>query len=180
MKRCEKISIINSIKTRGGQLGDYRFHFPHHHKSDKDTYDYSTDHVKQLNLTEKDIEKIIYNAFETAKKYVSMVNMTQLLKNKNNYSLPELSQFIKTSLSKSSSIVLDFTGGDSSEDDCDEDEFEDEVDSSELFNEEDQISPNISDEEEEEEGNVVAIDLSDTAQQNFSGCRIRQNKSTTS
>jgi len=82
MKRCEKMSNINSIKTRGGQLGGYRFQFPHYHKSDKDTYDYSTDHIKQLNLTEKDIEKIMYNAFETAKKYVTMISTTQILKKK--------------------------------------------------------------------------------------------------
>ncbi len=74
------MSNINSIKTRGGQLGGYRFQFPHYHKSDKDTCDYSTDHIKQLNLIEKDIEKIMYNAFERAKKYVSMINTTQILK----------------------------------------------------------------------------------------------------
>ncbi|CAF2142276.1 unnamed protein product [Rotaria magnacalcarata] len=82
LKQCEKISIINSIKSRGGQIGDYQFYFPQHHKNHKETYNYPKDHINELNLTEIDIEIIIKNAFEEAKKYVSMVNMTEFLKTK--------------------------------------------------------------------------------------------------
>ncbi|CAF3247872.1 unnamed protein product [Rotaria sp. Silwood2] len=35
IKRCEKISIINSIKSYKGQVYDYSFKFPRHHKTDK-------------------------------------------------------------------------------------------------------------------------------------------------
>ncbi|CAF3080811.1 unnamed protein product, partial [Rotaria sp. Silwood2] len=51
INRCEKISIINSIKTQGGQIGDYQFKFPQHHKHDKEVHVYSVNPLKQLNLT---------------------------------------------------------------------------------------------------------------------------------
>ncbi|CAF1474909.1 unnamed protein product [Rotaria sordida] len=174
MKRSEKISVVNSIKGRDSKMRDYCFQFPQHHKNDKETYDYSVDSIKSLNLTEYDIEKIIYHAFESAKQYVSMVNMTQLLENKNIYSLPELSHFIKTILSKPSSKIVDYTEDDDSNYDSDDDEFEDDEDGSVTFGDEGQMLPNMFDEEEEEEeeGNIVANDLSNISQQNFKGCRI--------
>ncbi|CAF4106974.1 unnamed protein product [Adineta steineri] len=82
LNTCQKISIVNSIKNRGGQIGDYQFYFPQHHKNHKDTINYSIGHVNELNLTENDIEIIIKNAFEAAQKYVAMVNMTQFLEKK--------------------------------------------------------------------------------------------------
>ena len=109
MKRCEKISIVNSVKSREDVFGDYRFQFAKHHKVHKETYEYSTKIIDKLNLTKNDIEKIIKHAFESAKKYVSMVNTNHLLKSKNVYSLSELSRLMKTSLVKSSSKVIDYT-----------------------------------------------------------------------
>ena len=73
--------------------------------------------IKQLNLTESDVENIIHTAFERAKGYISMVNMSQRLINKNIYSLPELNSFLNRNLSKSSSKVVDYTENDSSDDD---------------------------------------------------------------
>jgi hypothetical protein len=64
MKRCEKISVINTIKSRGNQMGDYTFQFPQHQKNHKEKYDYSINNIKELNLTEYDIEKIIYRCNE--------------------------------------------------------------------------------------------------------------------
>ncbi|CAF1627352.1 unnamed protein product [Adineta ricciae] len=119
LKRCEKISILNSLKSREGVFGDYHFQFAKHHKVHKETYEYSTNN---------DIEKIIKHAFESAKGYVSVVNMTHLLKSKNVYSLSELSRFMKTSLVKSSSKVIDYT-----EDDDIEDEYEVEENDSETL-----------------------------------------------
>ncbi|CAF5047312.1 unnamed protein product, partial [Rotaria magnacalcarata] len=87
LKRCEKISIINSIKSRGGQIGDYQFYFPQHHKNHKETYNYPKDHINELNLTEIDIEIIIKNAFEEAK---------------------NLSTFTRTILNRSSSKIIDY------------------------------------------------------------------------
>ncbi|CAF2102292.1 unnamed protein product [Rotaria magnacalcarata] len=173
MKRCEKISIVNSIKSRGRQTGQYSFQFPQHHKNDKEAYDYSINNIKELNLTENDIEKIINRAFESAKHYVAMVNMTQLLKSKNIYSLPELSQFIKTILSKSSSKIVDYTEDDDSNYDSDDDEFEDNDDGLAAFDDEDQMLSNTFDEdEEEEEDNITANYFSNVSRQNFKGCRI--------
>ncbi|CAF2099775.1 unnamed protein product [Rotaria magnacalcarata] len=172
MKRCEKISIVNSIKSRGRQTGQYSFQFPQHHKNDKEAYDYSINNIKELNLTENDIEKIINRAFESAKHYVAMVNMTQLLKSKNIYSLPELSQFIKTILSKPSSKIVDYTEDDDSNYDSDDDEFEDDDDGLAAFDDEDQMLSNTFDEDEDEEDNITANYLSNVSRQNFKGCRI--------
>ncbi|CAF3253629.1 unnamed protein product, partial [Rotaria sp. Silwood2] len=102
-----------------------------------------------------------------------MVNMTQLLKNENIYSLPKLSQFIKTILSKSSSKIVDYTDDDDSNYDSDEDEFEDNEDGLVAFDDEDQMLSSIFDEdEEEEEGNIIANNLPNISKQNFKGCRI--------
>jgi hypothetical protein len=175
IKRCEKISIIDSIKTRGGQINDYNFKFPQHHKTDKNMHNYSINRVKQLNLTESDIEKIIQNAFESAKKYVAMVNMTKVLINKNIYTLPELSRYIKINISKSSSKVVDYTEGisfdEDSDEDSDEDELQDEENTSELLDDEDQLST-YSIDDEEDEGNILTSSLSDVERHNFQGCRI--------
>ncbi|CAF1583154.1 unnamed protein product, partial [Adineta steineri] len=137
LKRCEKISIINSIKNRGGQIGDYQFYFPQHHKNHKDTINYSIGHVNELNLTENDIEIIIKNAFEAAQKYVAM--------------------------------IIDYTvDNNSSDEDSDEENCSDENDVSNVLNNEEQLSPNNTD--DEEEGNTLATDVPDTAQKKFNGC----------
>lgn len=170
MKRCEKISIINSIKSRGGHVGGYRFQFPHHHKNDKETLNYSIDLIQELNFNESDVENIINTAFERAKNYVLMVNMSERLINKNLYSLSDLSSFLRRHLSKSSSKIVDYTGNDSSDEDSTDDEFEDDnIDSQEL--EHNQTALDQSD-DEEEEGNVLASELPDVAKESFNGCRI--------
>ncbi|CAF1442674.1 unnamed protein product, partial [Adineta steineri] len=127
--RCEKISIANSIKNRGGHIGNYQFNFPQHHKNHKDTINYSIGHVNELNLTENDIEIIIKNAFEAAQKYVAM--------------------------------IIDYTVDNNSSD---------ENDVSNILNNEEQLSPNNTN--DEEEGNTIATDVPDTAQKKFNGCRI--------
>ncbi|CAF2709092.1 unnamed protein product [Rotaria sp. Silwood2] len=171
LKRCEKISIINSIKNRGGQVGDYQFYFPQHHKNHKETYNYSIDHINELNLTEIDIEIIIKHAFQEAKKYVSMVNMTQFLKTKNIHTLSSLSTFTRTILNRSSSKIIDYTiDNNSSDEDSDEENLYSANSISDVLNNEDQFSPNSTD--DEEEGNVIAIDVPHTAQKKFNGCRI--------
>ena len=129
--------------------------------------------IKSLKLTEYDIEKIIYHAIKSAKNYVSMVNMTQLLENKNIYSLPELSHFVKTILSKPSSKIIDYMDDDDSNYDSDDDKFEYDEDGSVTFDDESQMLPSMVDEdEEEEEGNIVAYNLSNISQQDFKGCRV--------
>ena len=170
INRCEKISIINSIKTHGGQIGDYQFKFPQRHKHDKEVHVYSVNPLKQINLAEFDIEKIIQKAFESSKNYATMVNMDELLKNKNLLSLPELSQFIKTNISKSSSKVIDYMENIDFDEDSDKDEFEDE-NNPEAYDDQDEILSN-SDDEVEDRGNVLTSDIFDTGKRNFQGCRI--------
>ncbi|CAM4982956.1 unnamed protein product, partial [Rotaria socialis] len=171
-KKCEKISIINSIKSRGGQIGKYHLKFPQHHKLEKETeaHNYSINPIQQLNLTESDIEKIIESAFESAKQNIEIVNMTQLLKNEHKYSISELSQYIKTNISKSASKVIDYTKGFDFDDESDEDNLQDDENDSSMSDDIDQISANRTDEEEEE--NLISSDLSEVERQTFHGCRI--------
>jgi hypothetical protein len=166
---------MNSIKGRGNHMGVHNFKFPEYHKNKNSLYNYSINNNRQLNITEHDIEKIINSAFETAKKCVSMVNMTPLLRNKKIYSLVELSKFVKAVLNKSCSKIVDYTDGDDSDKDSDDDEFEDDEIDSAVFDDEEQI-PNMTDEEEEEENdderNILSNSLSHISQQDFKGCRI--------
>ncbi|CAF4551437.1 unnamed protein product, partial [Rotaria socialis] len=168
-KKCEKISIINSIKSCGGRIGEYHFKFPQHHKLEKEAHNYSINPIQKLNLTESDIEKIIESAFESAKQNIEVVNMTQLLKNEHKYSISELSQYIKTNISKSSSKVIDYTKGFDFDDESDEDNLQDDENDSSMSDDIDQISANSTDEEEE---NVISSDLSEVERQTFHGCRI--------
>ncbi|CAF4343454.1 unnamed protein product [Rotaria sp. Silwood2] len=170
IKRCEKISIIDSIKSHKGQVDNYICKFPQHHKTVKEIHNYSINRIKQLDLTESDIEEIIKNAFESAKQYVTMVNMTKLLINKNIYTLPELSRFIKMNISKSSSKVIDYTEGIDFDKDSDEDESDNDENNSELLDDDDRLSTNGTD-DEDDEGNIVTS-LSDVERHNFQGCRI--------
>ncbi|CAF0845345.1 unnamed protein product [Adineta steineri] len=146
LKGCEKISIVNSIKNRGGHIRNYQFYFPQHHKNHKDTINYSIGHVNELNLTENDIEIIIKNAFKAAQKYVAMVNMTHFLEKKSIHYQ-----------------IIDYTvNNDSSDADSDEENCSDENDVFNVLNNEEQLSPNNTDDEEEE--NTIATDVPDTAQ----------------
>ncbi|CAF3080864.1 unnamed protein product [Rotaria socialis] len=169
-KKCEKILIINSIKSRGGQIGEYHFKFPQHHKLEKEANNYSINPIQHLNLTESDIEKIILSAFESAKQNIEIVNMKRLLKNEHKYSISELSQYIKTNISKSSSKVIDYTKGSDFDDESDEDNLQDDGNDSSMSDDIDQISANSTGEKEEE--NVIASDLADVERQTFHGCRI--------
>jgi hypothetical protein len=169
LKRCEKISILNFIKARGDQMGEYNFKFPEHHKNNKEIFNYSSNNILQLNITEDDIKKIINCAFETAKEYVSMVNMASLLKNKNIYSLPQLSQFVEAVLSKSCSTIVDYSEDDDSDKDSDDDEFEEDEN---IFDDEDQIPHMIDEEDEDEERNIISNSLSNVSRENFKGCRV--------
>ena len=94
-----------------------------------------------------------------------MVNMDKLLKNKNLFSLPELSQFIKTNISKSSSKVIDYMEDIDFDEDSDKDEFEDE-DNPKAFDDQDEILSN-SDDEVEDKGSVLTSDVSDTGKKIF-------------
>ncbi|CAF1461740.1 unnamed protein product, partial [Rotaria sordida] len=75
-----------------------------------------------------------------------------------------------SSLSNSPSKLVDHTKDYDSEDDNDENNYQEEDSNLEIFDDEYSISSNITD--DEEEGYVIASDLSNTERQNFSGCRI--------
>ena len=173
LKRCEKISIINSIKGRGGQIGDYQFYFPQHHKNQKETCDYSIDRINELNLTQIDIESIVKNAFEEAQTYVSMVNLTEFLTTKNINTLSSLSTFTRKILNRSSSKIVDYTiDNNSSDEDSDEENLYNLDDISGISNDEDQFSSNSADEDEEDEENVIVTNVPQATQKKFNGCRI--------
>jgi hypothetical protein len=97
--------------------------------------------------------------------------MSKLLINKNIYSLPEISRYIKINIGKSSSKVIDYTEGINFDEDSDEDELKDEEDDLEVPDNEYQLSSKSTDDENDEDC-VLASDLSDAERQDFHGCRI--------
>ena len=102
---CEKIFIINLLKTHEGQDEKYHLHFPQHHKSENNAHDYATRIAGQLSLTYYDPERIINDAFTSAKNDVEFVKMEAMVIRRNFHSLSELSRYVKNHLSKSSSSL---------------------------------------------------------------------------
>lgn len=171
LKRCEKIAVINSIKNCDGQIAGCQFSFPQHHKTQKESIDYSRDYIDKLNISEADIELIIKNAFEQAQKYVSMVGMTEFLKKKNIYTLSSLNTFMKSILNKSRSKIIDYTAdNDSSDEESDEEDLSNTSDAGDqlLLDDDDDDD----EEEQEDEGNSSATNLPNPVQEKFNGCRI--------
>ena len=188
LKRCEKITIINSLKTPEAQNEKYRLHFPQHHKSEKNAHGYATPVAGQQSLTYDDLERIIGDAFASAKNYVELVKMEATLIRKNLYSLSDLSRYVKVRLSKSSSTLVDHIRDDGTViEDYDSDATNDTDDDNEENDDEDSIydsageisnnyeDENIDDENkeiEDEPCNLLADDSINLGQNNFKGCRI--------
>ena len=188
LKRCEKISIINSLKTHEGHNEKYRLQSPRQHKNEKNDRDYATRVTGQLSLTYNDLERIISDAFASAKNYVEFVKMEPTLIRRNIYSLSDLSRYVRTHLSKSTSRLVDHIRDDGSEvEDYDSDSTNDTDDKSQEDDEDDSIhdndceitdgydEDNVDDEDKEtqdEEYNLLANDLMCLGQDNFQGCRI--------
>ena len=188
LTRCEKISIIKSLKTHEGQDEKYHLDFPQHHKSEKYAHDYATRIAEQLSLTYHDLERIIDDTFTSAKNYVEFLKVEATLIRRNIHSLSELSRYVKTHLSKSSSRLIDHIRDDGSgiEDyesdatsDTDEEKEED-GDEDSTHDNNGEVSGNYEDDNvdnenkeiKDEEYNLLADDLMHLGQNNFQGCRI--------
>ncbi|CAF1676799.1 unnamed protein product, partial [Adineta ricciae] len=175
LKKSEKISIVNSIKGGGIHAGAYQFRFPQHHKSHKETYNYTIDPIKNLTLTESDVEQIIERAFESAKEFISFVKMNDFLKETKFDSLSGLSHFTKMDLDRSSRIT-DYLRNDDEDYDIDSDDENDDDENDDDGNDgvEDrrQNSDGSDDDNDEDDGNVVSNDLGDVEKRTFDGCRI--------
>ncbi|CAF1256192.1 unnamed protein product [Rotaria magnacalcarata] len=78
---------------------------------------------------------------------------------------------IVTDRHRSSSKIIDYTiDNNSSDEDSDEENIENSI--SDVLNDEDQLSPNNTDDEEEEQDNVIATDVPHAVQNKFNGRRI--------
>lgn len=169
MRRCEKISIINSIKTSGNINDSYRLKFPQHHKSASRVNESLIQPLDMLHLTEHDVEKIIDNAFKKAQQNAKAVHVSKTLLEFNVYSLTELSRFVKDNLSVTVSRTTDYTKCDYSSDETDDGNSSEE-DNSDLINDDNQTVFDLEDEDD-----LTENDLSDIQQTNFPGCRIYDN-----
>ena len=194
------MSIINSMKTGEGQSNSYRLQFPQHHKSDKKKYGYSNQSEKRLSLTTDDIEKIINDAFRSAKEYAALVNMGGALVKRNLHSLSDLSQFVQTNLKRSSAMIVDYTESDSwfevdgSQEPNDQDQISSDVTSNTSEHKEDDGEDDFGDtadvygsdhdgehdeDDQADERGDLAKDLSKVQEQTFQGCRIYDKVSAT-
>ena len=141
-----------------------------------------------MSLTYDNLERIISDAFASAKNYVEFVKMEPMLIERNIYSLSDLSRYVRTHLSKSTSRLVDHIRDDGSGvEDYDSDSINGTDDKSEEDDEDDSIhdnddeitddydEDNVDDEDKEtqvEEYNLRANDLMCLGQDNFQDCRI--------
>ena len=170
---CEKISTINSAKTEETLNDVSHLKFPHYYTSNRQINDYSNKSLTQLNLTESDIIKIINNAFENAKDFVSLVDMDTFLLKKELFSLSSLSNCIRSILTKSSSKIVDYTkDNDSSDDDDDDNESNDLSDESNDLYTSDEQDDQMPIEDYDDVGNILTSNLPDVERQRFRGSRI--------
>lgn len=167
IRRCEKISVINSMKSGHDANNRYRLKFPQHHKSSSRTNESLMRPMDKLHLTESDVEKIIDSAFKKAQQNAKLVHISKTLSEYNVYSLPELSRFMKDRLSATVSNVTDYTKCDYSSDDTD-DENSSEENNSDSIQDDDETVFDLEDEDDP----TIETDFSNIQQDNFPGCRV--------
>lgn len=127
------------MKDRNNQGTNYTSQVSEYYKNSRETHEYPNNILKELYLTEDDVERIIHRAFDKAQQYILVVDMLQLLKSKSIYSLNDLNGFIKTILSEFPSRIVDITKNKESDYDSEEDDYEGDDNCFAAFEDEDQL-----------------------------------------
>ncbi|CAF2898412.1 unnamed protein product [Rotaria sp. Silwood2] len=155
--RAEKLSVLQQIKCYEETNNNGRVLFPTHHKH-KQKNDLTT-YQNINNIDTLNIEEVILTAYETAKKLLENLEISNLLKRHNIYQLNNLSQHVYDDL-KSTSRTSDHSTFDSS--------HESESDSEDCLSLEDD---SIDEEDGYSDDNNNDDELS-TTKTNFSGIRL--------
>ncbi|CAF3328733.1 unnamed protein product [Rotaria socialis] len=103
LRRAEKLSILQTIKSEAECDPSFPFHFLHHHKQRK-LQNFTATACISNSLSIGDIEQIVRHAFADACELVSSLNVTILNKAVNSITIDEVSIFIKNHLEKTIQI----------------------------------------------------------------------------
>ncbi|CAF1019546.1 unnamed protein product [Rotaria magnacalcarata] len=103
LRRAEKLSILQTIKSEAECDPSFPFHFLHHHKQRK-LQNFTATACISNSLSIDDIEQIVRYAFADTCELVSSLNVTVLNKAVNSITMDEVSIFIKNHLEKTIQI----------------------------------------------------------------------------
>ena len=106
MKKTEKLSLLNNIKA-SEEANDscYSLSFPIHHKNKHDDASAPLPSQSTDLMSVMDVEKVIFKAYEFAKKIVSRLPMSRILEQYNLNHINRLSSFVSKHLSKTSKTI---------------------------------------------------------------------------
>ncbi|CAF1467115.1 unnamed protein product [Rotaria sordida] len=103
LRRAEKLSILQAIKSEAESDPDFPFHFPRHHKQTKLQKFASTVRISS-SLSSDEIEQIVKRAFADASELVASLDVHILNKDGNSITINEVSVIIKDHLEKTAKI----------------------------------------------------------------------------
>ncbi|CAF2111975.1 unnamed protein product [Rotaria magnacalcarata] len=94
LRRAEKLSVLQTIKSEAESNPDFPFHFPRHHKQAKLQNFTSTARISN-SLYTKEIERIVQHAFADACELVASLSINILNKVGNSITIDEVSVIVK-------------------------------------------------------------------------------------
>ncbi|CAF1498532.1 unnamed protein product, partial [Didymodactylos carnosus] len=132
LRRAQKLTILNDIKSKELVETEKQLKFPVHHKHKHDNQFLSLQNLSDVESL--DVEQTIRNSYEFAVKLIELLNISKVLKKYNVFKLDELGEFIghhlrtkskladnsKMDNDNSSKIDSEFDLGDDNEDNKDE------------------------------------------------------------
>ncbi|CAM4756072.1 unnamed protein product [Rotaria magnacalcarata] len=103
LRRAERLSVLQTIKSDAESDPSFPFHFPRHHKQTKLQKFASTVRISS-SLSSTDIEQIVKRAFADASELVASLDIHILNKDGNSLTINEVSVIIKDHLEKTAKI----------------------------------------------------------------------------
>ena len=105
IRRAEKLSVLETIKTGAESNSEFPFRFPRHHKQPKfESNSTSTLHTSRSLLSSSELERIVKRSFNDALEIVAPLGINILDNNGNLATLNEVSMIVKIHLEKTSMI----------------------------------------------------------------------------
>ncbi|CAF4729851.1 unnamed protein product [Rotaria sp. Silwood2] len=104
LRRAGKLSVLQEIERQNEQEeSECSLQFPKHHKRRLRKTEHANDHLQTNNiLTQNNIEKTIYRAYDDAYKLLSVLGIDKILKKAHKSTLTELSTFVRVQIEQKS------------------------------------------------------------------------------
>lgn len=103
LRRAEKLSVLQTIKSEAESDASFSFHFPRHHKQTKLQHFTAIPCISN-SLSSGDIEQIVRHAFADARELIASLNVSIFNKAVNSITMDEVSIFVKNHLEKTTQI----------------------------------------------------------------------------